>query len=64
MGELRRLAASFDVVLTSGGLGPTHDDITMRGVAKALGLGMERSEGMAQTIVERYAIRHAHTLND
>ena len=52
--ELRQMMTSFDVVLTSGGLGPTHDDITMKAVAQALGVQMERSAGMAQTIVERY----------
>jgi len=30
-------AARFDLVFTSGGVGPTHDDITIEGVAKGLG---------------------------
>ena len=53
--ELRRLCEQFDVVLTSGGLGPTHDDITLKAVAVALGMQMARSQPMADTIVERYA---------
>jgi FAD synthetase len=53
--EVRRLAAAFDVVFTSGGLGPTHDDITLNAVAKALGLKMQRNEPMARAITERYA---------
>jgi FAD synthetase len=35
--EVRTCAATFDVVFTSGGVGPTHDDITMEGIARALG---------------------------
>ena len=33
--ELRELSASFDVVFTSGGVGPTHDDVTIDAVAEA-----------------------------
>ena len=29
--EVRRLACQFDYVLTSGGIGPTHDDLTFEG---------------------------------
>jgi FAD synthetase len=29
-----RFAAGFDVVFTSGGVGPTHDDVTMEGIAR------------------------------
>jgi nicotinamide-nucleotide amidase len=35
--ELRRLVEKYDVVITSGGLGTTHDDITKRTVARLLG---------------------------
>jgi molybdenum cofactor synthesis domain-containing protein len=32
---VRRLSSSHDYVLSCGGLGPTHDDVTMRGIADA-----------------------------
>ncbi|XP_055486561.1 LOW QUALITY PROTEIN: FAD synthase-like [Leucoraja erinacea] len=35
--EVRRLAARHRYVLTSGGVGPTHDDVTFEGVARAFG---------------------------
>ena len=34
--EVRTCHRTYDVVFTSGGVGPTHDDITMEGVALAL----------------------------
>ena len=35
--EVRACHETFDVVFTSGGVGPTHDDITMEGIARGLG---------------------------
>lgn len=35
--ELRRLRLGVDIVITSGGIGPTHDDITLEAIAVALG---------------------------
>ena len=33
--EIRTLSELYDIVVTSGGLGPTLDDVTMRAVAGA-----------------------------
>ena len=33
--SVRECAERFDIVFTSGGVGPTHDDVTIEGVARA-----------------------------
>jgi molybdenum cofactor synthesis domain-containing protein len=39
---VRECAGAFDYVFTSGGVGPTHDDVTIEGVARAFGLEVVR----------------------
>lgn len=47
------LRARYDYLFTTGGIGPTHDDITVDAVAKALGVAVEVHPD-AQAILERY----------
>ena len=46
-----------DIVLFSGGLGPTEDDLTREAVAAALGLGMTRDEAVVEALKQRFAKR-------
>jgi molybdenum cofactor synthesis domain-containing protein len=41
--DLRELKASHDIVITSGGVGPTHDDVTIRAVAQAFDRNVVRA---------------------
>ena len=62
--EVRALAAAHDVVFTSGGVGPTHDDLTIEGVARAFDAGVVVSEQVAGMIRAAYGERltDAHLL--
>lgn len=47
---LRRALQRADVVIVTGGLGPTPDDITREGIAAAAGVGLQRDEELAAQI--------------
>lgn len=48
--ELADSAPRFDYILTSGGVGPTHDDVTMAGVAAGLARPLARHAEAAAVI--------------
>jgi len=46
--------AAYDYVFTTGGIGPTHDDITARCVAKAFGVPVERNAEAERRLLAQY----------
>lgn len=58
LAALVRLAlARVDLVVTTGGLGPTEDDVTRDAVARALALPMSEDPALVRTIEARFARR-------
>jgi molybdenum cofactor synthesis domain-containing protein len=50
---LRELSSTHDVVITTGGVGPTHDDVTIEGVARAMLAPVVRHPLLVE-LLERY----------
>lgn len=50
--DLEQLRTAHDWVITSGGVGPTHDDVTLKAVAQCFGRPIVRSEALAERIRE------------
>lgn len=48
--EVRSCAESFDAVITSGGVGPTHDDCTVPAIARAYQVDVVRHPGIEDMI--------------
>jgi molybdenum cofactor synthesis domain-containing protein len=54
---VREFSARYDHVFTSGGVGPTHDDLTMEGVARAFGEKVVRHPELEQMLRGYYGDR-------
>src|SRR6185437_14518855 len=54
IGALERLARTASVIVCTGGLGPTTDDLTTEAVATSLGVRLERDEASLEHIRRRF----------
>jgi FAD synthetase len=52
--EVATFSRQFEVVFTSGGVGPTHDDVTIEGIAKAFGRRVIRHPELERLLRSRY----------
>ena len=51
---INHLRSAFDYVFTTGGIGPTHDDITSMSIAKAFNVGLEINQQALSILKEYY----------
>lgn len=60
-GEIRRFVRESledaQILICTGGLGPTHDDITARAVAAEFGVGLQRRDDIVDLLRERFSAR-------
>lgn len=55
--EVRAASERYDVVFTSGGVGPTHDDVTLQGVADGFGVPLEHHPHLVSLLRALYGER-------
>ena len=52
--EIRRLKKNYNYVITTGGIGPTHDDITAESISIAVGLEYKLHQGAYKELIKYY----------
>lgn len=54
MQKAKEFSAKYDYVFTTGGIGPTHDDITAESIAKAFGTEIEFNQEALEILEDGY----------
>ena len=55
--EVREFQAAYSWVFTSGGVGPTHDDVTIEGIARGLGVRVVRHPELVARLTDVFRDR-------
>lgn len=55
--EIKELSRAHDWLITSGGVGPTHDDVTVKGAAQAFGRRVVEEPTLAKMLRDYYGER-------
>ncbi len=53
--EVAEFSGKYDYVFTSGGVGPTHDDVTMEGIAKGFNVKLVEHQGIKDMLCSRFS---------
>lgn len=52
--EVSSFSGKYDYVFTAGGVGPTHDDVTMAGIAKGFGVALKTDPKLEKNFRTKY----------
>ncbi len=61
--EIKEFSMKYSIVITSGGIGPTHDDVTMLGIAKAFDKELQEHKQM-KNILENLCFSGGINMNE